>query len=156
MPMQANRGYNGWSMSLRAIEAYKDGLMPASKIPGGIPSALIKRFCDAVEWHHSSKYFNEVYFYDSHKVRVSFGLEEPTSNEDIVPNPDAIKALMDWKQSKNQKPPSISHALWSGWNGRGRATTRDPLKNRLSIAAWLSKVKWPQSRFPQVRVLKKS
>ena len=70
-------GYDGYSMSNRARQAYADGKMPLSKIKKkdledhGI-DATVADFKRAVraglivpsEWHHTSKHYNETDFYD--------------------------------------------------------------------------------------------
>lgn len=68
-------GYSpDFSMSNNAIAAYAEGLVPASKIRG-VPAALVERHCRAAEWHHSSKAYNRVNFYDPDLVRAAFGLD---------------------------------------------------------------------------------
>jgi hypothetical protein len=64
-------GYSGYSMSNNAVAAYNDGLLPASKI-GKYPTHLIERFCQAAEWHHSSKNYNRVNFYSPEAVAEVF------------------------------------------------------------------------------------
>ncbi len=80
MSFQNNKGYKGYSMSLRAVEAYENGLVTASKIKG-IPTSLIEEFCYPEEWHHTSSHFNKTNFYSEHNCRVIFGLEEPTPED---------------------------------------------------------------------------
>ena len=85
----ANRGYSGYSMSNRAVEAYSEGRMPYSKwnkgtILGAIqekidngeitkatiedfqqmPQSMLKEYLTSGgEWHHTSKFFNQTDFY---------------------------------------------------------------------------------------------
>lgn len=97
--MNANSGYIGWSMSVRAAAAYDDGEMPKSKWTKSLMLAAIARCIDDNDidicedaanylwkmtkpelfdrffyqssWHHTGKYFNVTDFYsvDEHEVR---------------------------------------------------------------------------------------
>jgi hypothetical protein len=61
--------YIGYSMSKRAIIAYREGKVPFSKL-----SPLTRRVLNIItdgnpqeqasEWHHTSKYYNKTFFYD--------------------------------------------------------------------------------------------
>jgi len=97
-------GYNGYSMSNNAMEAYNQGLCPASKI-GKYPSPLIKKFCPFVEWHHCSKNYNKVYFYDPKTV-----------DEVFKNNPLAKQALEEYykKETKIYKNCVVEWIEWSG------------------------------------------
>lgn len=107
-------GYN-WAagMSNNAVAAYQSGLVPASKIKG-VPAALVEQFCTPSEWHHASKAFKCVNFYDPDHVRGVFGLE---ASEEA--NAEAIVALNRWKKSK--KSAAVVHAdcvvEWLEWSG---------------------------------------
>lgn len=60
--MNANRGYIGYSMSIRAAQAREIGELPKTdfKRTYGIdPSEYISYS----SWHHTSKHFNKTYFY---------------------------------------------------------------------------------------------
>ncbi len=57
MSRHSDSGYNGYSMSNRAVQAYEDGLVPASKIRE-VPTPLIQEFCRYAEWHHTSSQYN--------------------------------------------------------------------------------------------------
>ena len=103
-------GYHNYSMSNNAVDAYDKGLLPASKIKG-IPASLIKKYCSSEEWHHCSKKYNRVEFYDPRLVRKKFGLltyddikslrADGYNAEDLEPSIYAIKALIDHKENKN-------------------------------------------------------
>lgn len=73
----ANSGYVGYSMSVRAEQAYNNGLLPLSKIKAkqlrenGIDISLIffkwlvtYNHITPTEWHHTGKLFTKTYFYD--------------------------------------------------------------------------------------------
>jgi hypothetical protein len=60
-------GYNGFSMSNNAVEAYDRGLLPASKAARefGFKNAAALRACvQSSEWHHTSKEFNTTDFFN--------------------------------------------------------------------------------------------
>ena len=74
-------GYDGYSMSNRARQAYADGKMPLSKIKkkdledAGIDVSLaeFKKAAKAgiiqpSEWHHTSKRYNQTDFYDLESI----------------------------------------------------------------------------------------
>ncbi|RYQ42379.1 hypothetical protein PG2000B_1072 [Bifidobacterium pseudolongum subsp. globosum] len=91
MTVNANRGYVGWSMSVRAEQAYESGEMPKSKWTKQAMLAAIHDWLDdhhiqltdkqarnlsklprmvmfenlfcASSWHHTSKQFNKTDFY---------------------------------------------------------------------------------------------
>jgi hypothetical protein len=118
-------GYYNFSMSNNAVDAYDRGLIPASKIKG-IPAELIKEYCASEEWHHSSKEYNRVDFYDPRKVRCTFGLltdddiqslkEDGYDDEDLEPNHLAVEALEYYK--KNKKSETIYEnctVYWINW-----------------------------------------
>lgn len=108
-------GYSDdYSMSNNAIAAYDAGLVPASKIKG-IPPALIRKFCRADEWHHSSKAYNRVDFFNPPMVRATFGME---SCEDYPADPEAVAALAAHNAAK---PSAVAHTgclvRWIEWSG---------------------------------------
>lgn len=60
--MNANSGYVGYSMSIRAYQAREAGELPKTdfkRIYGIDPSKYISHS----SWHHTSKHFNKTYFY---------------------------------------------------------------------------------------------
>ena len=58
-------GYVGYSMSVRANNAYAEGKLPASKGAKeiGISTELFRAIFQPSEWHHTSKHFNSTDFY---------------------------------------------------------------------------------------------
>lgn len=94
MGMNMNSGYSGWSMSVRAAEAYAGGEMPKSKwtkkaIIQAVSSyceetdraydpqieklkkdELFERFIEYTSWHHTSKYCNATDFYGINEEAV--------------------------------------------------------------------------------------
>lgn len=101
-------GYNWPSgMSNNAVAAYNNGLCPASKI-SGIPASLVEKFCAPEEWHHASKFFNKVNFYNPDAVREVFATE-----------PEAIAALTKWRLDRNQGSEIHTDCVveWLDWSG---------------------------------------
>jgi hypothetical protein len=110
-------GYDGYSMSNRAVQAYEDGLVPASKIRE-VPTPLIQEFCRYAEWHHTSSQYNRTNFYDPEYVLSTFGIIE---NEEYPPNPLAIRALQEWNANKSQEKVYENCAVtWLEWSGTRR------------------------------------
>ena len=127
-------GYNGFSMSNNAVAAYDDGLVPASKIKG-VPAALVEAYCRYEEWHHSSKAFNKVKFYNPQKVRAEFGIEV---DADYEINPLAVEALAAHKAAKVEAPIVHSNCKvkWIEWSGslkRPKATEMEALNCTVSV-----------------------
>lgn len=111
--MNASSGYVGWSMSRRALEAYKDGEMPKSKWTKKAMVAAIKDACDDLDlaydpsiekmkkdelfhaflynssWHHTSKFFNETNFYKLDEDAVCGSFRPMTETE--VAERDAVR-----------------------------------------------------------------
>ena len=100
-------GYNDFSMSNNAVAAYADGVKPLSKITiadlraAGWQSskALAVRLTKAgiwtaAEWHHSSKYFNRVDFYDpAELVEAWNNLDEPSRRDHLAARPADVNAV---------------------------------------------------------------
>jgi hypothetical protein len=109
-------GYNYQvGMSNNAVSAYDNGLLPASKIKG-IPATLIDKHCRYEEWHHSSKAFNKVKFYDEQYVRSTFGL---AAHEYHEPDADAIAALAAHEEARKGSPTVHTNCTveWIEWSG---------------------------------------
>lgn len=111
-------------MSNNAIEAYRSGLVPASKI-AGVPASLVEEFCVPAEWHHTSKNYNVTNFYDPEIVRDFFGLGEDTTGA----NRFAVAALAKWKAAKKDAPRlyedcRVEWLEWSGPRSHPRADER--------------------------------
>lgn len=118
-------GYNGFSMSNNAVAAYSNGLVPASKIPG-VPAALVREFVRPDEWHHSSKNYNTVDFFNPVAVRATFGLEV---HEDYDADPRAVAALAAHNARAKSAPVvhencRVEWIEWAGSLKRPTATNR--------------------------------
>lgn len=119
--------YIGYSMSERAVQAYARGLVPACKT--GVPAKLVEQYCRYAEWHHTSGQYNKTKFYDRHYVRVVFGLDEPTEDdeeEEILPNPTAIEALANYNGHSEQviENATVTWLEWGGTRTHPRAKER--------------------------------
>jgi hypothetical protein len=110
-------GYNyGMGMSNNAVDAYNTGLVPASKIKG-IPVSLIRKHCNAAEWHHSSKFYNEIDFFDKEEVLATFG---KIKSDEYEADENAILDLNDYKSNlKNLKVKKYTNCevKWLEWYG---------------------------------------
>lgn len=110
-------GYDGHSKSNNAVEAEREGRFPLSRAArrAGVPAELVKRFVGTSEWHHSSKFYNRVDYYDVAEIRQVFGLD-PAADFEI--NPEAAAALAAWKPAKADA--AIHHGCtveWIEWSG---------------------------------------
>ncbi len=75
-------GYDGYSMSNNAMDAYDDYKMPLSRLKSFLGITDVS--CSACEWHHTSKYYNAVNFYDAR---------------------DAVRSGDIWKRSRKKPNP---------------------------------------------------
>lgn len=100
--MNVNSGYIGYSMSVRACEAYESGEKPFSKwqkqdilselknqgfnteVLEKISLKILKEvFLYESSWHHTSKYFNKTYFYSVIDFENDIEAYEISCNEAI-------------------------------------------------------------------------
>lgn len=135
-----------YSMSRNARNAYGRGLVPASKVDRRIPVALVTRYCRAAEWHHASKHYNRVDFYDPGAVLAIFGIE---SSADYEPDPLAIAALHEWRKSKREylstilEDATVEWLEWSGSLRRPRAIERKAEGRRITIKGQTATIELP-------------
>jgi hypothetical protein len=124
--MNANSGYNGYSMSNRAVEAYSNGEKPLSKwTKAEIISAVSEIDSDKAEllksvkaltlkekvlycssWHHTSSRYNKTNFY-----RIDEDFINGLTEEDIAEM--ALENRNEKKKSKTYKG-DIFYIEWSG------------------------------------------
>lgn len=143
-------GYSGFSMSNNAVEAYGSGLLPASKIKG-IPAPLIKKYCWAGEWHHSSKNFNRVDFFDPAEVLATFGIVE---SDDYPADPDAVEALAEHKAPKAPSAGVLARIEWIEWGGTMKhpvATKRNEV-GRVTVTGATATIEIPGQQSFQKRL----
>lgn len=120
-------GYSfDYSKSNNALIAEGDGKLPLSRAARAtkIPAELIGRFVDRCEWHHSSKFYNRVDYYDLAEIEETFG----RADSDLA-NPEAVAALAAWKPAPKtlgeRHEGCIAEWLeWSGSRNRPRAEQR--------------------------------
>ena len=107
-------GYVDYSMSERAAAAYRDGLLPASKLARrlGVSTAAVREFLVPREWHHTSKHFNETEFFLS-----------PHADEDLTDTEaDALIAKMrEWDKERKATAKGANtyraRVKWLVWEG---------------------------------------
>ena len=139
-------GYSNFSMSNNAVQAYDSGLCPASKIKG-VPASLVSAHCQADEWHHSSKNFNKVDFYNPEKVRAIFGLEV---SDDYEPDAHAVAALAAHKLTKQDAGTvhancKVQWIEWAGTLKRPHATDRSAAGCTVVVKGQTATVTLPDS-----------
>jgi hypothetical protein len=125
-------GYDGFSMSINAVDAYERGLRPASQVDSRLSARLVEKFCTAAEWHHSSKNFNRVNFYDVAEVLATFGL---AVHEDYPADPAAVAALAAPKVETVIDACTVRWLDWSGTKKHPKATERSAENCRVSVGA---------------------
>lgn len=103
-------GYNGFSKSNNAVAAEADGRFPASVVARklGVPAAYVRDRIGTSEWHHSSKYFNVVKYYDLAECEEWMDSEEGRAD------------FLEWQAE--QKPRQTStrtgcRVEWLEWSG---------------------------------------
>jgi len=124
-----------YSMSRRAALAYRDGLMPASKIDRArldkhgidLPVAAVKwairqGVIAASEWHHTSKKFNRTNFFDLEALAEHYA-ECPDEKADLLAAWRRAKAA---KAAKAAKPDRVK-GTYTHWSGRGRYKSREEI-----------------------------
>lgn len=115
-------GYDGFSMSNNAVQAYADGLVPASKT--GVPAHLVEIYVQPVEWHHTSAKYNATNFYNRTEVRAVFGIEP---SEDYDADPQAVAALAEAKAAPKSRMVMARKIEWLEWPGNvGRYGRKAP------------------------------
>ena len=134
-----NSGYSGYSMSLRAVDAYENGEMPLSKwrktdILNGIneidpqkaeklkkvkANILKERLLVCSSWHHTSNHFNKTKFYSIN-----------TDYVEMLTDKDINKMLYEGKET--QEEPSVNKYLgkikyleWGGTRKHPKAEEKE-------------------------------
>ena len=108
-------GYD-WSegKSNNAVDAEDRGLMTAGDLAKSLglrKASTIQEFLYACEWHHSSKFFNEIYYYDPESVTPDL-LTKMKAFEKASRNPvseildDCVVEWSEWEGSR-QRPRRI-------------------------------------------------
>lgn len=115
-------GYCGYSRSNNAVHAESEGRFPASigdKLLR-LRSGAIKAVMTSAEWHHSSKAFNCVDYYDIALLLAIDGEDDLAGHdaEEIAEGRDLLSRLRAWRPAEKQ---SARHAdcivEWIEWSG---------------------------------------
>jgi len=122
-------GYIGFSRSKRAALAEEFGRYPATRAAQllGVSTAAVKAVLVPHEWHHASKYFNRVDYYDiSLLLDYADGETEGWSTEELDEAAETIRRLKDFKAPKTEENlfrANVHFILWTG-------TRKHPVANQ--------------------------
>lgn len=107
-------GYYKFSKSNNAIEAERENKFPATIISKKlkIPVIFIKSYFDASEWHHSSKFFNKVMYYDLNQIK---NFLENDGGWKVLD--DFMKNQRDFKKIKKGIVYNKATVRWLEWSG---------------------------------------
>lgn len=131
MMNNVNSGYNGYSMSNRAVEAYDEGLKPKSKFTkDDFKKAVSKEqkiFIDNLtlaelkqyylirkEWHHTSNHFNKTDFYmiDADELE-KLGMIDLKKIKDMTKR-EKEEAKQKKLEAENGEKWICKYLIWSG------------------------------------------
>ena len=126
-------GYREFSKSNNAVDAEANGRYPASRIAKilGIPvEFVVKHAPHGGEWHHSSKFYNVVDYYDLQQVKDwlagagDYAVEgnEPTGN-DLLAEWRLNRKELASKSSKVWPDIKVRFLVWGGTRNRPVAST---------------------------------
>lgn len=131
-------GYNGYSMSNNAVDAYDDGEKPMSKWTkvalldaireefdglAGLEKLTAKRlrseFLIRTSWHHTSSHFNQTDFYS-----VDFDKLAETTAEDVEKwrKEDKERSKAEEKSEPEKSIRKVSYLVWGGTRKHPKAT----------------------------------
>ena len=151
MTEHAGRGYNGYSKSNNAISAEAEGKMNASQLGKalGVSAKIIRGHCTVCEYHHASKFYTSVDYYDEWKlVAVAEALKAGKGWErwrEIVGNigkAEVRKTIVllakMWAESnvKTAEHKVIANFKWLEWSGTRRRPMATEVKHE-SVPATL-------------------
>src|SRR5208282_2083316 len=96
-------GYDGWSMSNNARDAYAAGEMPASRIAAatGLTTTEVRRLSSPSSWHHTSSKFNCTDFFTLDEVLEAANEERHGFN--LSRRPKLRKNLIECVQRLRQE-----------------------------------------------------
>ena len=113
-------GYVGYAKSNNAVDAEASGRFPASRLVEylpGVSAAAVKKLLAPCEWHHCSKMYNEVDFYDLEDAVAFFESGEGSA------------ALAEFKAESKEKSAVRVYlkcsVKWLEWAGTRRRPTCD-------------------------------
>lgn len=113
-------GYFEFSKSNNAVAAEADGRFPASVVARklGVPAAYVRERIGTSEWHHSSKYYNVVKYYDLAECEQWLESEEGRAD------------FAEWQAAQKPRTSStrtccrVEWLEWGGTRNHPRATKR--------------------------------
>ena len=122
-------GYRDFSKSNNALDAEAANRFPASVLARKLKvrTAAIKALMEPREWHHSSKHYNEVDYYDGDLLlSLAAGVADLYETDEIETATTLLAALRAWRPpAKNVKRwcgCTVKWLEWSGTRNRPKAT----------------------------------
>lgn len=121
------KGYVGQSMSVRAKNAYDNGLISKAKIKKSdledagidLPVNFIKFLMPGIikpaEWHHTGKHYNETDFYDLEDIKEQLQKRDIESLLEAYKEEQAEKKLEREKESKQKG--YYAYVKYGEWEG---------------------------------------
>lgn len=130
-------GYNGYSMSNNAVQAYEDGEKPYSKWTKkaileaidketnrssnefkNVPVAVLREmFLYCSSWHHTSKYYNQTDFYSLDTEKV-----ENITKQELQEYVSTVEHIGAKREEKLSYRANCEYLLWSGSRNHPKAT----------------------------------
>lgn len=106
-------GYSGFYKSNNAVDAESRGLTTASataKALGLKKATTVQEFMPAVEWHHTSKWYNKVDYYDLDDATPELVARMKEAEAQDVQSASflAVVEFVEWRGSRN-RPVAINH-----------------------------------------------
>jgi len=119
-------GYNNYSMSNNAVDAYNAGLLPASKLARKLKVSplAIKTVLKPNEWHHTSSHYNCTNFYNG-ELLVALANNTVPTETDFDDLCDAAESLLKMRKLSlvEKATPSkkiFGNITWLEWSGPPR------------------------------------
>ena len=116
-------GYCDFSKSNNAVSAESSGRYPASRAAKilGVPARFVREVCGFAshgEYHHYSKYFNRVDYFDTQEIRLWMEGDADTVEERGMA---FAESLAIWKAQHAEKPAAKIYSgvavKWLEWGG---------------------------------------
>lgn len=113
-------GYSGFSKSNNAVAAEADGRFPASVVARRlkVPTEYVRERIGTREWHHSSKFYNVVKYYDLEECAE--WLESDEGRADFAD----WKAAQKTRQASTRTGCRVEWLEWVGTRNHPRAINR--------------------------------
>jgi len=128
-------GYSGFSKSNNAVSAESYGRFPATETARivRLPAGFVRdcsQFASGGEWHHSSKFFNRVAYFDTEMIAAWQAGEADVVEERGQTLDAALAAWRETQKAAAEKPVkeitgcSVKWLEWGGSRSHPRATER--------------------------------